>query len=109
MHTGAGSQLHSGIQEAGLLILSALDQPTEFNSAFIGVAYDNSRGDAPGWVRYRVGDGQQGYRTNTEIADSLLPFKITEGEHELVVEHDIGSSLLRLIRINGIDLTAVLI
>ncbi len=105
LYTGAGSQLHSGIQEAGLLILGDLDQPTEFNSTFIGVAYDSSRRETPGWVRYRVGNGKEGYRTNSEIPDTLLPFKITEGEYQIIAEHDIGSSMLKQIRINGIDMT----
>jgi hypothetical protein len=105
LYTGAGSQLYSGTQEAGLLILGDPDQPSEFNSTFVGVAFDSSRRDTPGWVRYRVGNTQDGYRTNAEIPDTLLPFKITEGEHELVVEHDIDSSMLKHIRINGEDIT----
>jgi hypothetical protein len=105
LYTGAGSQLHSGIQEAGLLILSDRDQPSEFHSTFIGVGYDSSRRETPSWVMYRVGDGKQGYRITAEFPDTLLSFKVTEGEYEIVVEHDIGSSMLTRIRINGIDMT----
>jgi hypothetical protein len=106
LYTGAGSQLHSGIQEAGLLILVDLEQPIEFHSTFLGVAFDSSRPETPGWVRYRVGDREDGYRTNADIPDTILPFKITEGEYEIIVEHDIDSRMLKHIRINGEDLTA---
>jgi hypothetical protein len=105
LFTGAGSQQHSGVQEAGLLILSGPDEMTEFNATFIGVAYDRSRLDTPGWVRYRVGNGRDGYRTNSEVPDTKFPFKVTAGEYEVIVVHDIGSNTLTQIRINGEDIT----
>jgi hypothetical protein len=103
LFTGEGSRIHSGIQEAGLLILGAPHEPTEFNSTFIGVAYDRSRGETPGWVGYRVGNGRDGYRTNAEIPDTVLPFKIAEGEYEIIVEHDVISNMLSRMQINGVD------
>ena len=47
LFTGEGSRIHSGIQEAGLLILGAVPEVTEFNSTFIGVAFDRSRRGDP--------------------------------------------------------------
>ena len=70
LFTGEGRKIHSGIQEAGLLILGALSGITEFNSTFIGVAYDRSRTDTPGRVRYRVGE-----RARTAI-ERTLTFQI---------------------------------
>jgi hypothetical protein len=106
LFTGEGSKIHSGIQEAGLLILGAVGGVTEFNSTFVGVAYDRSRTDAPGRVRYRVGDGQNGYRTNSDIPDTLFPFKVTEGEYEIVVEYIVEKNLLSRVQINGVDITS---
>jgi hypothetical protein len=80
LFTGAGSQRHAVIQEAGLLILGGLDTITEFNATSVGVAYDRSRLETPGWVRYRVGNRRDGDRTQVDISDTQLPFKITEGE-----------------------------
>ena len=105
LYTGEGSRIHSGIQEAGLLILGAPVEATEFNSTFIGVAYDMSREETPGWVMYRVGNGRDGYRTNSEIPDTSLPFNVTEGEYEIIVEHDVGENMLSRIQINGVDIT----
>jgi hypothetical protein len=105
LFTGAGSRRRSGLQEAGLLILGGLDETTEFKATFIGVAYDKSRLATPGWVIYRVGNGRDGYRTNSEIPDTQLPFEITEGEYEVVAVHDVGSNMLTQIRINGVDIT----
>jgi hypothetical protein len=106
LFTGEGSRIGSGIQEAGLLILGEPRGTNDFNSTFIGVAYDRSRGDSPGHVRYRVGDGQNGYRTNSDIPDTKLPFKITEGEYEITAEHDVARNLLSRVQINGIDVTS---
>jgi hypothetical protein len=52
-----------------------------------------------------VGNGRDGYRTNSEIPDTQLPFEITEGEYEVVAVHDVGSNMLTQIRINGVDIT----
>jgi hypothetical protein len=108
LFTGEGSRIGSGIQEAGLLILGEPAGATEFNSTFIGVAFDRSRADTPGRVRYRVGNGQDGYRTEIDIPDKTLPFKIAEGEYEIVVEHDVGKNTLSRVRINGVDITGLL-
>ena len=105
LYTGEGSKIHSGIQEAGLLILGELTGITEMNSTFVGIAYDRSRTETPGWVRYRVGNGRDGYRTNAEIPDMVLPFSITEGEYEVIVEHDVANNTLSRIQINGVDIT----
>jgi hypothetical protein len=105
LYTGEGSRLHSGIQEAGLLLLSEPAMVNEFHSTFVGVAYDRSRRETPGWVKYRVGNGRDGYRTNSEIPDTSLPFKVTEGEYEIIVEHDVGANMLSRIQINGVDIT----
>jgi hypothetical protein len=105
LFTGEGSKIHSGIQEAGLVILGARSGVNEFNSTFVGVAYDRSRTDAQGRVRYRVGDGQNGYRTNSDIADTVFPFKVAEGEYEIVVEHNVEKNILGRVQINGIDIT----
>jgi hypothetical protein len=56
-------------------------------------------------VKYRVGDGRAGYRTDAEIPDTLLPFAVTEGEHEIIVEHDVVDNMLSRIQINGTDIT----
>lgn len=105
LFTGEGSRIGSGIQEAGLLILGEPGKVTEFNSTFIGVAFDRSRTDTPGRVRYRVGDGRSGYRIDSDIPDDKLPFKVTEGEYEIVVEHDVDRNVLSRVRINGVDIT----
>ena len=105
LFTGEGSRIHSGIQEAGLLILSEPAGSNEFQSTFVGVAYDRSRVQTPGWVKYRVGNGRDGYRTDSEVPDTALPFRITEGEHELIVEHDIDNNILSRIQLNDADLT----
>ena len=103
LFTGKGSKTRSGSQEAGLLILSDPNGPLEFNSTFIGVALEGKSGS----VRYRVGNGQMGYRSVTNIGDEALPFPITEGEHEVVVDHDVKNNVLKRIQIDGHDLTVV--
>ena len=104
LFTGEGSRMNSGIQEAGLLILGEPTGTTEFNSTFIGIAFDCSRRETPGWVRYRVGNGAGSYQTNFEIPDTALPFRVTEGEYEIVVDHNVEKSILTKMRINGIDI-----
>jgi hypothetical protein len=53
-----------------------------------------------------VGDGQSGYRTNSDIPDTVFPFKITEGEYEIVVEHNVAKNILSRVQINGVDMTS---
>jgi hypothetical protein len=105
LFTGEGSKIHNGFQEAGLLILGEATDPTDFNSTFIGVAFDRGRPETPGWVKYRVGNGRSGYRTNFEIPDTSLPFRITEGEYEIIADHDVRNNMLTRIEINGVDIT----
>jgi hypothetical protein len=105
LFTGEGSKIHSGVQEAGLMILGEIAGIGEFNSTFIGVAYDKSRPDAPGRVRYRVGNGRDGYRTDSDISDKEFPFEISEGEYEIIVEHNIAHNILSRVLINGVDIT----
>jgi hypothetical protein len=105
LFTGEGSQIHSGAQEAGIIILANPQEPTEFNSTFVGVGLDSSRPEALGRLIYRVGDGKAGYRTNLAIPDTALPFKITEGEFEIILEHDVATNVLQQIRVNGVDVT----
>jgi hypothetical protein len=106
LFTGEGSKIHSGAQEAGLVILGDPTGVTEFNSTFLGVVFDRSRADTPGWVRYRVGDGSKAYRTDLAIPDSSLPFRIAEGEYELIVDHDVRNHVVQRVQINGEDITA---
>jgi hypothetical protein len=105
LFTGEGSKIHNGFQEAGLLILGEATHPTDFNSTFIGVAFDRGRPDTPGWVRYRVGNGQNGYRTSSEIPNTSLPFTVTEGEYEIIIDHDVRNNILQRIQINGKNIT----
>jgi hypothetical protein len=107
LFTGAGSKVHSGFQEAGLLILGDPNGVTEFSSTFVGIAIDRNRTATPGFVKYRVGSGKTGYKVHKEIPDTLLPFQVREGEHEIVVDHDVKNNVLKRIRINGRDLTAM--
>jgi hypothetical protein len=105
LFTGAGSQLHSGAQEAGIIILAEPLKTNEFNSTFVGIAFDGNRKETRGRLIYRVGDGAGGYRTDLEVSDTSLPFKITEGEFEIVVDHDVTANLLTRITVNGVDVT----
>lgn len=105
LSTGEGSKTGSGFQEAGLLILGDPRGVTEYNSTFIGIGFDRNRPGTPGSVRYRIGNGQNGYRTNSEIPDTSLPFRVTEGEYEIIVDHDVKNDLLTRIQINGQILT----
>ena len=106
LFTGAGSRKHSGVQEAGILMLAEPSEPTEFNSTFVGVIFDSSRSETMGWLIYRVGDGNEGYRTNLEVPDTFLPFKITEGEFEIIVVHDVNQNVLVSIKVNDVDVTS---
>jgi len=102
---GEGSQRRSGTQEAGIVLLAEPSGPGESKSTFVGVQFDSSHSETMGRLIYRVGDGQNGYRSALEVPDTVLPFKITEGEFEIVVEHDVTTNVLRRIRINGVDVT----
>jgi hypothetical protein len=108
LFSGQGSKIRSGFQEAGLLILKDQQRTTEFNSTFVGVALDGSRASSPGSVRYRVGNGRDGFKTQSEIADTSLGFRVTEGEHEILVDHDVKNNVLKRIQIDGQDLTRFL-
>ncbi len=107
LFTGEGSKLHSGSQEAGLLILGELNGLTDFNSTFLGIAFDSQAPDTLGYVILRVGNGTDGFRTDLNISDILLPFKITEGEYAMSVDHDVGNNVLKRIQINGFDITNI--
>ena len=104
LFTGEGSQKHSGTHEAGILLLA---EPAMhgFNATFVGVQFDSRRAETKGRLIYRVGDGRGQYRINAEVPDTLLPFKITEGEFEVVAEHDVTKNVLRRIVVNGVDVT----
>ena len=105
LFTGEGSQKHSGVQEAGIVLLAEATGPSEFNSTFVGVRFDENRLRPKGSLIYSVGDGRKKYRNKTEVSDTVLPFRITEGEFEIVVEHDVAKNVLRRIQINGFDVT----
>lgn len=105
LFTGEGSQRYPGTQESGIILLAEPSKPTDFCSTFIGIALDNERSGTMGRLVYRVGDGSGGYRTAQEVPDTVLPFRIAEGEFEIVVEHDVAENILRHIRINGVDVT----
>ena len=95
--------MRSGIQEAGIVLLADPLEPSEFNSTFIGVRFDSRRSEMMGWLVYRVGNGRDGFRTQTEVADTALPFKIIEGEYEIIVEHDLANNVLTRVKVNGVD------
>lgn len=103
LFTGEGSQVRSGTQEAGIVLLADPSEASEFNSTFIGVRFDGSRSGTKGWLVFRVGDGRDGFRTETEVADTALPFKIIEGEYEIIVEHDLAKNVLTRVNVNGVD------
>jgi hypothetical protein len=102
---GEGSHMRSGTQEAGIVLLADPSGASEFNSTFVGVRFDSSQSETMGSLIYTVGNGQDGYRSRIELADTNLPFKITEGEYEIIVEHDPAKNILKRVRINGIDVT----
>jgi hypothetical protein len=56
-----------------------------------------------GSILYRVGNGRDGYRTQIELADTTLPFKIAEGEYEIIVEHDVAKNALTQVLVNGVN------
>jgi hypothetical protein len=104
LFTGEGSQARSGTQEAGIVLLANSSEPSDFNSTFVGVRFDSSRPEKAGSVFYRVGNGRDGYRTQIELADTALPFKIVEGEYEIIVEHDVAKNALTRVLVNGVDI-----
>jgi hypothetical protein len=71
----------------------------------VGIQFDSGRSATKGSLVYNVGDGRDGYRTKLEIPDTTLPFRITEGEFEIIVEHDVAKNLLSRVEINGVDVT----
>jgi hypothetical protein len=71
----------------------------------VGIAFDSRRTETKGWLRYRVGNGPDNYRTDREIPDTVLPIKVTEGEYEIVVVHDTTRNTLTQILVNGTDVT----
>jgi hypothetical protein len=107
LFTGEGSKVQSGFQETGLLILSESNAPSDFNSTFVGIAFDAQAAGASGSVRLRVGNGTDGFQADVKILDAQLPFKITEGEYALSVEHEVESNTLRRIEINSFDITGI--
>ena len=104
LFTGEGSQARSGTQEAGIVLLANSSESIDFSSTFVGVRFDSSRSETAGSVLYRVGNGRDGYRTRIELADTTLPFKIVEGEYEIIVEHDVAKNALTRILVNGVDI-----
>ena len=92
LFTGEGSRVRSGTQEAGIVLLAGPSEASEFNSTFVGVRFDSSRSETMGWLVYRVGNGRDGYGTQIELADTTLPFKIIEGEYEIIVDHDLAKN-----------------
>jgi hypothetical protein len=104
LFNGAGSNIHSGIQEAGITIL-VIPNGQSVDSTFVGVGLDSTSTETMGWVKYRVADGTGGYRTDIEIPDTVLPFKITEGEYEIVVDHDVEQDMITALKINNYDVT----
>jgi hypothetical protein len=109
LYMGEGSKMYSGAQEAGILILAEPSGTTEFNSTFIGIGIDGDNPTTMGRLIYRVGDGDKGYKVNRETPDSDLPFKIREGEYEIIVHHNIEENLLKQVIINGIDISKQLL
>jgi hypothetical protein len=107
LFTGEGSKVHSGAQEGGLLILGESNAPTDFTSTFIGIAFDRQASGILGSVILRVGNGTDAFRTDLKISDAVLPFKITEGEYAISVDHDVENNVLRRVHINGFDVTNV--
>jgi len=99
-----GSQV-SGAQEAGIVLLANITETGKLDATFVGVALDSSRPETTGCMIYRVDDGKGGHRTNLEIPDTALPVSITEGEFEIIVEHDVSKNLIRNIKINGVNVT----
>ena len=105
LFTGEGSWSGSGAQEAGLIILADPEAPNAYRATFVGVGYDRRNGEARGWVAYRVGDGEAGYRTEIAIPDKQLPFAPGAGEFEIQVEHDTRENLITRIAVNDHDVT----
>ncbi len=100
---GVGMRISSGRQEAGIFILADPSGPQEFNSTFIGVLLNVGGSGQAGGLVYRVGDGKNGYRTNTIIPDSVLPYSMSEGEYEIVADHDVERDTINSFRVNGIE------
>jgi hypothetical protein len=105
LFAGEGSQKRSGTQEAGVVLLAEPSNVSEFSSTFVGIRLVGWPAATKGSLVYSVGDGGTNYRTKLEVLDTDLPFKITEGEFEVIVEHDPAKNMLRRIEVNGTDVT----
>jgi hypothetical protein len=108
LFTGEGSKLHSGYQEAGLLLFADPRGPTDFNATFLGVVFDGHRPETVGGVILRVGDGSGGFWTDLHLPNARLPFMVTEGEYEIIADHDVEANTLRRVLINGFDITPLI-
>lgn len=105
LFTGEGSRQGSGAQEAGLIILADPEALSARRATFIGVGYERKNGEPRGWLAYRVGHGEAGYRTDIKIPERELPFELGAGEFEIRVEHDTREGLITRIAVNGHDVT----
>jgi len=105
LFTGEGSHIHRGSQEAGLLILADPAEPSDASSVFVGIAFEAGHPETPGWMKLRVGDGMDGFRTQLDIPDTLLPFRVTAGEYEIIIEHALEENRLTRVCVNGTDVT----
>jgi hypothetical protein len=102
---GQGNHARSGSQEAGILLLAQPSEPTDSNSTFVGVGFDERGEPSKGRLIYRVGDGKRAYRANLDIPETTLPFRITEGEFEIELDHDVRANELTRITVNGVNVT----
>jgi hypothetical protein len=101
---GEGRKPHRGSQEAGLLLLGDPRHPSEVSGTFVGILLDGDATGSGGSVTYRVGNGNGGYRTDVGIPETSLPFPLSEGEHEIVVEHDADAGALTSVRVNDVEI-----
>ncbi len=106
LFSGEGSRDARGAQEAGLVILGPPGPPVERGFTFVGVGLGPA-GSSSG-VIVRVGDGGRGHRAEARIPDARLPARLTAGEHEIVVVHDVGRGRLDRVQVDGADVTALL-
>ena len=105
LFTGEGSKIHSGFQEAGLLILGETTDTIDFNSTFVGIAFEPESLGNSGVGEISRRQRHKRIPNQLEIPDTLLPFHVTEGEHEIIAEHDVRNNTLGRIQINGVDIT----
>jgi hypothetical protein len=100
--TGEGGQVGHGVHEAGLLLLGDPTGPGDTRSTFVGVRLAGPDG---GGVIVRVGDRRDGYQADQIVSPPRLPFEVTAGEHEIVVDHDVAGERLDRIAVDGVDVT----